>query len=138
VTLEAVLGSTVGAIQAVMVSIWDDTSRAVLISVVAGIVLYFVRSWADGRRVTQSLARALHFELEENQREIMSARFSGLSQANPIKIDGVYRGLLASGNIRYLHKHQESLYRLYSMKSSDNPELLDPSSPRPSRPGASG
>lgn len=120
---EAALGGAGAAVQAFLDGVWNDANRAVLVSVLGGIFLYFVRSWADSRRMARSLARALHFELEENQRELMSTRLSGVQQAGPMRIDGVYRGLLASGNIRHLHRHQEMLHRPYSMKSAGDPGL---------------
>lgn len=122
---EAVLSAAGVVLQEFIHDIWDDANRAVLFTIVGGIFLYFIRSWADGRRITQSLARVLHFELEENQRRLIITRLNGISQANPMRVDSVYRGLLASSNIRYLHKHQEPLYRLYSMTSASDPNLPD-------------
>lgn len=122
---EAILNGIGSFLQEFIYDIWNDANRAVLFSVIGGICLYFIRSWADGRRITQSLARVLHFELEENQRRLMFTRLNGIPQADPMGVDSVYKGLLASSNIRYLYKHQEPLYRLYSMTSADDPNLLD-------------
>lgn len=121
--LDAILSGASSSIQAFLDSVWEDANRAVLLSVIGGIFLYFVRSWADGRRTAQSLARVLHFELEENQRQIMGTWLAGMPRADPMRVNGVYSGLIASGNIRYLHKHQETLYRLYSITRSDDPKL---------------
>lgn len=121
--LDFVLDGVGHAVWAFLAGIWDDANRAVLISVLVGICAYFARRIMDDLRMSQSLAQVLGSELAENRRILTRAEKRG-RPATSMRIDGVYRGLLATGNIRYLRKHQEALYRLYSTTRADDPDLL--------------
>ena len=120
--LEAPLDGIGRAVWEFLAGIWDDANRAILISVIVGICAYFARRFMDDLRMSQSFAQILGSELVENRKSLMRAEKRGKSTA-PMWIDGVYRGLLATGNIRYLRKHQEALYGLYSVTRADDPYL---------------
>lgn len=122
-TADLVLDDVGSAVWAFLTGVWDDANRAVLVSVIVGICAYFSRRLMDDLRMTQSLAQVLGSELDENRRALIKARRRG-KRAAPMKINDVYRGLLATGNMRYLRKYQEELYRLYSITRVDDPDLL--------------
>jgi len=121
--LDFVLDGVSRAVWSFLAGVWDDANRAVLISVLVGICAYFARRFMDDLRMSQSLAQVLGSELAENRRILAKAEKRG-RRATPMRVDDVYRGLLATGNIRYLRRHQEALYRLYSTTRADDPDLL--------------
>jgi len=120
--LDIALDGVSRAVWAFLASVWDDANRAILVSVIVGICAYFARRFMDDLRMSQSLAQVLGSELAENRRILTGVEKRG-RRASPMRVDGVYRGLLASGNIRYLRRHQEALYRLYSTTGADDPGL---------------
>lgn len=71
-----------------------------------------IKNRLDWRSTRRNLAELLYNELRANRDEIHACKKAGLSQ-RPSAIAGVYRGLLSSGNMKYLKERQNALYHLY-------------------------
>jgi len=83
-----------------------------------------VKTRSDNKEMRESMAKLLHSELKANADEIDSYIQEGIRE-RPSIVDGVYSGLLSSGNMRHLMDHQESLYHLYVSMRRNEPDVSD-------------
>ena len=83
-----------------------------------------IKNRLDWRSMRRNLAELLYNELRANRDEIYTCQTAGLSQ-RPSTIDGVYSGLLSSGNMKYIKEHQVTLYRLYASMARNEKNVVD-------------
>lgn len=94
-------------------------TASVLIALLAGLGSGFFLHFYNTESTKKGLARMLCVELQVNYSMIKTLARRGMPASVKIS-DDVYRGLLSSGNMRYLARHQLRLYDLYaSMRRND-------------------
>lgn len=97
---------------------------SVLIALIAGLGSGFFLHVYNNKSIKNGLARMLCGELQVNYIMIKTLARSGLPP--PVEIsDDVYRGLLSSGNMRYLEGHQMRLYELYASMRRNDQGVMD-------------
>jgi len=97
---------------------------SILIALLAGIGSGFFLHVYSNKSIKKGLARILCTELQANHGMIRALARRNLSA--PVEIsDDVYRGLLSSGNMRYLARHQMGLYDLYASMRRNDQDVMD-------------
>ena len=93
---------------------------SILIALLAGLGAGFFLQIYNNLSTKKGLVKLLCGELQANHKMLETLTREGLPPRVEIS-DDVYRGLLSSGNMRYLAPHQKSLHALYaSMRRNDH------------------
>lgn len=83
-----------------------------------------IKNWLDRRSMRIDVARLLYNELRANRDEIHECKKTGIPRRASI-INGVYNGLISSGNMKYLKERQIALYRLYASMARNEADASD-------------
>lgn len=97
---------------------------SILIALLAGLGSGFFLHLYSSKSTKKGLARILCVELQANYNVLKTLARRNLPV--PVEIsDDVYRGLLSSGNMRYLAKHQTGLYDLYASMHRNDQDVMN-------------
>lgn len=84
----------------------------------------WIKNMLDRRAMRKDMARLLYNELRANRDEIIECKKTGIPR-RASAINGVYNGLISSGNIKYLRERQIALYRLYVSMARNDASAID-------------